>query len=40
MKIENINRINQTEESSQTRSNTIREEQQINDQFTIKGEDV
>ncbi len=36
----NINRINQTEESSQTRSNTIREEQQINDQFTIKGEDV
>ena len=36
----NINRINQTEESSRTRSNTIREEQQINDQFTIKGEDV
>ncbi len=38
--LKNINTINKKEESSKTRSNTIREEQQINDQFTVKGEDV
>jgi len=38
--LENIKRIKRTEESSQTKSNIVREEQQINDQYTIKGEDI
>ena len=38
--IDNIKKLEKLEESSKTRSNVIREEQQINDQFTIKGEDV
>jgi len=38
--LETIKRIKRTEESSQTKSNIVREEQQINDQYIIKGEEI
>ena len=42
LQLEKINQINKTEEVTQTRSNIVREEQQVNDEFTIikNGEEV